>query len=193
MLIHHAIRSLREYCALRHFSLQTEKSYVHWLGRYGAFLKDPKLRDLPSEKKMEAFLTHLALSGVWAATQNQAFNALLCFYRDVLKQEPPAVNSLRAKRPAPIRHCPSQDEVVHLLSAVSDLYNYPTRLIVHLLYGCGLRVTEPLNLRIKDVDLKESPALRPPGQGKQGPSGPVPQVPGGTARPATGPRASRCG
>jgi site-specific recombinase XerD len=156
MLIHHAIRSLRELCALRHLSLNTEKSYVHWLGRYGLFLKDPKFRNLTPERKMEAFLTHLALSGVSGSTQNQAFNALLCFYRDVLKQELGPVNSLRAKQSASIRQCPAQEEVSQLLSVVSDLYNYPTRLIVHLLYACGLRVSEPLNLRIKDLDLKQS-------------------------------------
>ena len=146
---------MREYCALRHFSINTEKSYVHWLGRYGLFPKNPKLKDLAREKKMEAFLTRLALSGVSASTQNQAFNALLCFYRDVLKQELGPVNSLRAKQPTHIRQCPSRKDVVQLLSAVSDLYGYPARLIVHLLYGCGLRVSEPLNLRIKDVDLKK--------------------------------------
>jgi len=155
MLIHQAIRSIRELCALRHLSLNTEKSYVHWLGRYAAFLKDPKFRSLPSERKMEAFLTHLALSGVSASTQNQAFNAILCFYREVLKQELGSVNSLRAKRPASIRQSPTREEVNQLLSVVSDLYGYPTRLIVHLLYACGLRVSEPLNLRIKDLDLKQ--------------------------------------
>jgi hypothetical protein len=57
---------------------------------------------------MEAFLTHLALTGIAGSTQNQAFNALLCFYRDVLKQELGPVKSLRAKQSASIRHCPSQ-------------------------------------------------------------------------------------
>lgn len=41
-----------------------------------------------------------------------------------------------------------------LLANVADLYCYPTRLIVHLIYACGLRVCEPLNLRVKDLDLK---------------------------------------
>ena len=50
----------------------------------------------------------------------------------------------------------TQEEVRRLLAAVSETFGYPTRLIVHLLYACGLRVTEPLNLRIKDVDFKES-------------------------------------
>jgi len=64
MQIQHAIRLMREVCALRHLSINTEKSYTHWLGRYGSFLKDPKLKALTPERKMEAFLTHLALTGV---------------------------------------------------------------------------------------------------------------------------------
>ena len=55
MLIQDAIRSMRELCVLRHLSINTEKSYTHWLVRYGAFLKDPKLKNLAPEQKMEAF------------------------------------------------------------------------------------------------------------------------------------------
>jgi hypothetical protein len=87
MQIFDAIRSVRELCMLRHFSIHTGKAYTHWLGRYGAFLKNSKLRSFSSERKIEAFLTTLALSGASASTQNQAFNALLFFYREVLKQD----------------------------------------------------------------------------------------------------------
>ena len=156
MQIHYAISLMRETCVLRHLSINTEKTYTHWLGRYGSFLKEAPVQSLASEKKMEAFLTRLAISGVSASTQNQAFNALLFFYRDVLKKELGPVNSLRAKRPSTVRQCPTPEEVRQVLATVSDIYGYPTRLIVHLLYGCGLRVSEPLNLRIKDVDLNEA-------------------------------------
>ena len=85
-----------------------KKTYTHWLGRFGSFLKDKRFKTLTPEKKMEAFLTRLAISDVSASTQNQAFNALLFFYRDVLKQELGPVDSLRAKRPVTIRQSPSQ-------------------------------------------------------------------------------------
>ena len=156
MQISDAIRSVRELCALRHLSINTEKAYTHWLGRYGVFLKNPKLKPLSSERKMEAFLTSLALSGASASTQNQAFNALVFFYREILKHDLGEVNALRAKQPATVRQCPSQEEVSQLLAGVGDLFGYPTRLIIHLLYACGLRVSEPLNLRIKDVDLRQN-------------------------------------
>ena len=71
---------MREVCALRHLSINTEKSYIHWLVRYGSFLKDPKLKLRTTEMKIEAFLTRLSITGVSASTQNQAFNALVFVY-----------------------------------------------------------------------------------------------------------------
>ena len=156
MQISNAIHLMRETCVLRHFSFKTEKTYVYWLKRYSDFLKDQPVTSWTTEQKIERFLTLLATGGGSASTQNQAFNALLFFYREVLKQQLGPVNSLRAKQQGNPRHCPSQEDVRRLLANVVDIYGYPTRLIVHLLYGCGLRVTEPLNLRIKDLDFKES-------------------------------------
>jgi site-specific recombinase XerD len=151
----HAIRLLQETCALHHTALSTEKSYIHWLQQYARFLQGPQRKPLlATEAKMEAFLTHLALQGVSASTQNQAFSGLLFFYRYALKQELGNIDALRAKRPAGLRYCPERVETLQLLSQVKDTHGYPTRLLVHLLYACGLRVCEPLNLRIKDLDLK---------------------------------------
>jgi site-specific recombinase XerD len=115
---------MRETCALRHLSINTEKTYTHWLGRYGLFLKGKFAEPMTTEQKIETFLTRLAISGMSGSTQNQAFNALLFFYRDVLKQELGLVNSLRAKQSAHVRQCPTQEEVRQLLATVSDIYRY---------------------------------------------------------------------
>lgn len=139
----------------KHYSLATEQTYLAWLRRYMAFLAQDKFPGT-SESKMEKFLSVLAADGVAASTQNQAFNAILFFYRDVLGQKLGDIKALRAQRPAHIRHAPGKADVVKLLQNVQDQAGYPTRLIVHLLYGCGLRVSEPLNLRLKDVDLAGS-------------------------------------
>ena len=156
MQIDIAIRSLREACALHHTALTTEKSYVHWVRQYAAFLKAPRQEPLlTTEAKIEAYLTSLALQDVSVSTQNQAFSALLFFYRRALKQELGNIDSLRAKRPAGLRHCPAREEVIRLLAQVTDTHGYPTRLIVHMIYACGLRVCEPLNLRIKDLELNQ--------------------------------------
>lgn len=148
-----AIAKFRDYMRLRHLALSTEQSYLAWLGRYMRFLASVA-EDLPtSEEKVEAFLTALAHQEVSASTQNQAFNALVMFYREVAGKPLAKVDALRANKPQRLREAPSVAETRALLAAVKDVHGYPTRLITHLLYGCGLRVTEPCNLRVKDVDL----------------------------------------
>jgi len=150
-----AIQRLRNTIRLKHFSLSTEDCYVGWLIRFMRYVVRLP-HGLTSEKKMEAFLTSLARDDVSASTQNQAFNALLFFYRDCLGQKLEGINALRARREATVRRAPSMDEVRRLLSDVRDEGAYPVRIVVKLIYGCGLRITEPLSLRIRDVDLAGS-------------------------------------
>jgi integron integrase len=91
-----------------------------------------------------------------ASTQNQAFNALLYLYEQVLGEKLQDIRALRAKRSRTHRTALSREITLKLLDGVRDEAGYPTRLIARLLYGCGLRVSEPLNLRVKDVDLAHS-------------------------------------
>jgi integron integrase len=150
-----ALSKLRETLRLRHLALKTEESYTGWLVRFSRFVVE-RCSDGTPTAKMEAFLTQLARQGVAASTQNQAFCALLFFYREVLKVEVGEVNALRAKTPVRLRYAPEQQEVKLVLENAQDVGGYPTRLILKLLYGCGLRVCEPLNLRLADVLLSES-------------------------------------
>src|SRR5664279_2829607 len=133
-----AIEKLREVIRLRHLSWSTEESYVGWVIRFSRFVVD-RCREGAPAVKMEAFLTQLAKQGVAASTQNQAFCALLFLYRDVFKQEVGKVDALRAKTPVRLRYAPEQQEVKLVLENARDLGGYPTRLILKLLYGCGLR------------------------------------------------------
>lgn len=145
-----AIRKLVDVIRRQHKSLATEQSYSGWLRRYMAAIYQMPTT-LSSEKKLERFLTELAHKNVSAATQNQAFNAIIYFYKDVLEMPLKNVDALRANRPKHLRHAPTVQETFELLKQIKDVAGYPTRLLACMLYGCGLRVSEPLNLRIKDV------------------------------------------
>jgi integrase len=149
-----AIERMRQVIRLQHKALATEDSYVLWLRRYIKALRHIP-PELPSNKKLERFLTELAqVHDVSASTQNQAFNAILYFYEQVLGQPLGDVRALRATRPVHERHAPTPSETQALLQTVRNQGGYPTNLIARMLYGCGMRVSEPLNLRIKDVDLE---------------------------------------
>ena len=118
-----ALTKTRETIALRHLAIATEDSYVAWIARFARFISE-RCREGTPEAKMEAFLTQLARQGVAAATQNQAFCALLFFYRDVMHQELGNVNALRAKTPVHLRYSPEQHEVQALLDRVQDVAGY---------------------------------------------------------------------
>jgi integrase len=72
----------------------------------------------------------------------------------VLEQQLGNINALRAQRVGHERHAPTIADTKLLLQTVRNEGGYPTNLITRMLYGCGLRVSEPLNLRIKDINLE---------------------------------------
>src|SRR6185503_1436728 len=78
---------VRDVARFRHLSRRTEETYRNWIKRYIIFHNKRHPRDLDSDA-IRIFLTHLAVDEhVAASTQNQAFNALLFLYRQVLHIE----------------------------------------------------------------------------------------------------------
>src|SRR5262245_25131471 len=119
-----AILRLRQVIRRQHKSLSTESAYVYWLSRYMDAL-DQIPEHLPSERKGEAFLSQLArYRDISASTQNQALNALVYFYREVLRQPIHDVDALRARRPIPMRRAPTLAETRVLLQTIRDEAGY---------------------------------------------------------------------
>jgi integron integrase len=141
---------VRQLMRLRHYSLRTEEAYIGWIRRYILFHGKRHPREL-DEKHVFEFLSSLAINGrVSASTQNQALNALLFLYKEVLQRELGFVgNALRVKRPPKVPVVLSPAEVRAVLSHLDGEY----RLMAQLLYGSGMRLLECLRLRVKDVDL----------------------------------------
>ncbi|MEM7014986.1 MAG: integron integrase, partial [Verrucomicrobiota bacterium] len=107
-------------------------------------------RELGKED-VERFLTDLAVNGqVAASTQNQALNAILFLYREVLDIQLEGIDAVRAKQPKKEPIVLSVEETGRLLAAVQGT----SGLVCQLLYGCGLRLSEGIRLRIKDADLE---------------------------------------
>lgn len=133
-------------------ALATERTYCHWIGSYIDWLIQHGNALPDSRARIEAYLTALAHRGVSASTQNQAFNAIRYLYEEVRREKVEGIDALRATRPVRRRTALPRAVTLDLLGRVPDVAGYPTRLVARLLYGCGLRVSEPLNLRIKDID-----------------------------------------
>jgi len=132
-----------------YYSRKTEQSYCYWI-RY--FIRLHRCRH-PTDmgaREISQILTWLTVERrVSAATQSQAFNAIVFLYRKVLDIQLDHIdNVIRAK---PTRRIP----VVftrHEVTAIPNNLRQPYRLMVALMYGSGLRLMETLRLRLKDID-----------------------------------------
>ncbi|WP_366514981.1 tyrosine-type recombinase/integrase [Solimonas terrae] len=153
---------VRDALRVRHYSLRTERSYLHWVRRYIHFhgTRHPATLGAP---EVAAFLSHLAVDrSVSASTQNQAKAALLFLYRHVLAVELSWLDEVIQAKPS--RRLPvvlTTREVVALLGELSGT----TWLVVALLYGTGMRVLEGLRLRVKDIEFERREIVVREGKG----------------------------
>jgi integron integrase len=149
---------------LRHLSLRTEETYRSWIKRFILFHDKRHPKDLDAQA-VRTFLTHLAVQEhVAASTQNQAFNALLFLYKQVLKIEPPNIDGVERARHS--RNLPvvfTRDEANAIIAHLKGEY----RLIAGLLYGSGLRIMEGVRLRVKDVDFSRNEITVRDGKGEK--------------------------
>lgn len=144
------LEQVRTAIRVRHYSLRTEQSYLHWIKRFILFHGKRHPRDMGA-REVEAFLSDLAVRmNVAASTQNLAFSAILFLYRDVLEMELRLEGVTRAKKPQRLPTVLSRAEVQALFAHVPDTV---AGLIARLLYGTGMRLMEAVRLRVKDVDL----------------------------------------
>ena len=155
---------VRDVIRLKHYSLRTEESYVDWIKRFIIFHSKRHPVEM-GRIEIEAFLSYLAVTrNVSASTQNQAFNAILFLYRQVLDIELDfPINAVRAKRPKQLPTVLTHQEVDRVL----DLIQGPNQLIANLLYGSGLRLMEGIRLRVKDLDFVQNQIIVRSGKGQK--------------------------
>jgi hypothetical protein len=124
---------VRDIIRRKHYSIRTEQAYVRWIRRFILFHGKRHPTDMGAPE-VEAFLTHLAVAGkVAASTQNQALNALVFLYREVLAREIGWLEHLEhAKRPTRVPVVFSRDEAKAVLARLDGV----PWLMASLLYGC---------------------------------------------------------
>ncbi len=156
------LERVRQEIRVRHYSIRTEKAYLHWIRRFVHHHGKRHPREMGAPQVM-AFLSHLANEGgVAAATQAQALAAILFLYRAVLGIELPWMDEIvRAKRPRRLPTILTREEVSGLLDRLDDEH----ALMGRLMYGTGTRISECLALRVKDVELKRREVLVRDGKG----------------------------
>ncbi len=132
-----------------HYGLRTEEAYTKWIRWFIKYSGTRHPREM-GKTEIEAFLTYLAVERhVAASTQNQALNAIVFLYRDVLDM--PISDELapvRSRKPLRLPVVLSRTEIQALLAEIEGIHS----LIARIMYGGGLRLMEALRLRVQDID-----------------------------------------
>jgi integron integrase len=158
------IQQVRQEIRRRNYSYRTEQSYVRWIVRFIKFcgIIHP-LKIEPDE--VGRYLTYLANDrNVAASTQNQALCAIVFLYKQVLQQPLPLLENIqRAKKPQKLPVVLSREEIKLIFNHLDGI----PRLIVTILYGSGLRISETIRMRVKDVDFEYNQILVRDGKGRK--------------------------
>jgi integron integrase len=115
--------------------------------------------------EIEDFLSYLVMKrNVASSTQNQAFNAILFLYNNVLNADMPQdINALRSKKPVRLPTVMTREESLKLIGAMRGTH----QLMAKLMYGSGLRVMECIRLRVKDIEFAMNQIIVRDGKGKK--------------------------
>ncbi|ODS32868.1 MAG: hypothetical protein SCARUB_01974 [Candidatus Scalindua rubra] len=156
------LKKLQVEIRTRHYSYRTEQTYEQWVRRFLHF-HDMKPVESLGAADIKKYLEYLAVERkVSASTQNQALNAIVFFFKYVMKKEVGIIGDFtRARQRKRVPVVLAREEVGRLLSALSGMH----ALMAGLLYGSGLRLKECLSLRVKDVDFAQNQIVVRDGKG----------------------------
>jgi integron integrase len=146
----------------KHYSIRTEDAYCGWIRQFILFHDKKHPKDM-GEKEIAEFISHLTVErNVASSIQNQALNAIVFLYRQVLRIELGDFGPMqRAKKPERLPVVMSKEETRRVLLHISGEH----KLMAQLLYGCGLRLMECVRLRVKDVDFEQKQIIVRDGKG----------------------------
>lgn len=129
-------------------SYSTENVYIYWVKQYILFHKKRHPAEMHAEE-VQAFLSHLSLQlNAAPNTQKTALNALIFLYNRFLKKPIDNLEFSYAKKATRIPTVFSHEEAISVINQLHD----PYKLMAQLMYGAGMRVSEVIRLRVKDID-----------------------------------------
>ncbi|NCB40954.1 MAG: hypothetical protein EOM80_19535 [Erysipelotrichia bacterium] len=150
---------------LKHRAQNTERTYLIWLRSFAGYLGS-KTPDQITSEDIQQYLSYLAVERkVSTSTQNQALNALVFIYKLVLNKDlgEHELDAVRAnyKRKLPV--VLTRKEIQSIFEQLSGT----CKTMAMLIYGCGIRLQECLNLRIKNVDCERGMLIVRAGKGEK--------------------------
>lgn len=165
--------SIRQTVRRKNYSPRTAETYAKWAHRFILFYGKRHPREM-GKAEIEAYLSHLANKcSLSASSRNQCHYALKFMYSEVLGIQIEDIQGLAAKESKRLPTVLNREDTAKVLNLVDD---EPFNLMARLLYGCGLRLKECQNLRIKDIDFGLMIVTVRAGKGDRDRTVPLPRI-----------------
>jgi integrase/recombinase XerD len=142
---------LKNWMEHRRYSPSSVKTYCGAAAQFIRFIKPKSVSEVNNNDVVRFCTDYILAKGLISSYQNQAVNAIKLFFREVIKGEIKVENIERPRREHKLPNVLSKEEVKAILQAPTNLKH---RAMLSLIYACGLRRSELLNLRPADVDSK---------------------------------------
>jgi len=134
---------------IKNYAIQTEKSYLHQLNLFLDYVKNSKVTDVNHNVLLNYF-NKLKQEKLYSySSMKQSLAAIRFLYLDVLKKEIDFDFFIKMKKPNSLPNVLTIDEVKKIISSIDNLKH---KAIISTIYSCGLRISEAVNLEIKDID-----------------------------------------
>jgi len=144
---HHFPIEYIKHLELKRYSINTARIYVSLFSKFVAHFKLKDLLDI-NELDIKEYMLEAA-KGKSASYQNQMINAIKFYYEQVLDMPQRFYDFGRPRKEHRLPVVLSEGEVIKLIDSVSNLKH---KAILVTIYSCGLRLSELLNLKIKDIE-----------------------------------------
>ena len=144
------IPNIQQRLIIKRYSPSTVRTYLTCLKNFFAYFKNHNTETLSKEELLN-YLEYLVQKGYSKSAQNQHINAIKFYYEKYLEKEKQYYFIDRPIKDKKLPVVMSKEEVQQLLNQVHNLKH---KTILILIYSCGLRISELINLKIKDIDSK---------------------------------------
>lgn len=134
---------------IKNYAIQTEKSYLHHLNLFLDYVKNSKVTDVNSNVLLNYFNNLKQGKQFSYSSMKQSLAAIRFLYLDVLKKEIDFDFFIKMKKPNSLPNVLTINEVKKIISSIDNLKH---KAIISTIYSCGLRISEAVNLEIKDID-----------------------------------------
>jgi integrase/recombinase XerD len=156
----------------KRYSASTVKTYADAISGFLSFIQPKPAHETDNDDMVRYVYEYIIGNGYSFAMQNQAVNAMKLFYREVMQTRLDVMKLERPRREHKLPNVLSKEEVKSILEALS---NPKHKAMLSLIYACGLRRGELLNLKPQDVDSKRGLLIIRQGKGRKDRVTPLPE------------------